>query len=78
MAKYRYPMVIEEAEHNYSAYLPDIDGCVTTGKTVEETIKNMQEALHLHLGSMLKDGDPIPSASTVDYVEVEISQVKAS
>jgi predicted RNase H-like HicB family nuclease len=78
MAKYRYPIVIEKAEHNYSAYLPDIDGCITTGRTPEEVIKNMQEALHLHLSSMLKDGDPIPPASIVDYVEVEILQSKAS
>jgi predicted RNase H-like HicB family nuclease len=78
MAKYRYPIVIEKAEHNYSAYLPDIDGCVTTGQTPEEVVKNMQEALRLHLSSMLEDGDPLPPPSTVDYVEVEILQVKAS
>ena len=47
--KYRYPIVVEWGEDNRFAFLPDIDGCVTTGATVEETVANMHEALQMHL-----------------------------
>lgn len=75
MAKrYRYLVLVEKAENNYSAYAPDLPGCITTGKTPEETLKNMEEAISLHLEGMLRDNDPIPPASHVaaDFVEVDI------
>jgi predicted RNase H-like HicB family nuclease len=68
---YRYPIVVEEGEPNCSAFLPDIDGCVTTGATVEETVANMYEALRMHLETMLEDGDVIPLASPIDRVEFD-------
>jgi predicted RNase H-like HicB family nuclease len=61
----RYAVVIEQAEGNYSAYVPDLPGCVTTGATLEETERNMREAIAFHLEGIREDGLPIPMPSTV-------------
>jgi len=61
----RYAVVIEQAEGNYSAYVPDLPGCVTTGATLEETERNMREAIAFHLEGMREDGLIIPIPSTV-------------
>ncbi len=66
----RYAMVIEKGDRNYSAYLPDLPGCVTTGATIEELKHNMQEAIELHLEGLREDGLPVPEPSAVDFVEV--------
>ena len=67
----RYAIVIEQAEGNYSAYVPDLPGCVTTGGTLEKTERNMQEAIPFHLEGMREDGLPIPTPSTVvEYCEL--------
>ncbi len=69
----RYAVVIEEGEHNLSAYVPDLPGCVTTGQTVEEIERNIREAIALHLEGMLEDGDPIPKPhTTVTYVDLQV------
>jgi predicted RNase H-like HicB family nuclease len=66
----RYVMIIETGKKNYSAYLPDLPGCIATGKTVEEVRQRMREAIELHLAGMREDGLPIPKpTSLVDYVE---------
>jgi predicted RNase H-like HicB family nuclease len=52
---------IEKAEHNFSAYAPEVPGCVSTGKTIEETQKNMIEALTGHLELLVEDGDNLDS-----------------
>ena len=67
----RYLIVIENAGSNYSAYLPDLPGCASTGATVEETRRNMESALEFHLDGLREDGLPIPPPSSIaDYVEV--------
>ena len=67
----RYAIVIEKGEGNYSAYVPDLPGCVAVGDTIEETERSIQEAIEFHLEGMRADGLPIPGpSSTVDYVEV--------
>jgi len=67
----RYAIVIEKAENNYSAYVPDLPGCVATGKTVEETETQIREAIEFHLEGLREDGLPIPPpASRVEYVDV--------
>lgn len=67
----RYLIVIENAGSNYSAYSPDLPGCVTTGATVEETKKNMEEAIEFHLEGLRQEGLPVPAPSSVgEYVEV--------
>ena len=69
----RYAIVIEQAAGNYSAYVPDLPGCVTTGATLEETERNMQEAIAFHLEGMREDGLPIPTPSTVvEYCELAV------
>ena len=67
----RYAVVIEKAENNYSAYVPDLPGCVATGQTIEETERLIEEAIEFHLEGMRADGLPIPEpSSAVKYVEV--------
>jgi len=67
----RYAIVIEKAESNFSAYVPDLPGCVATGSSVEETEKSIREAIEFHLDGLREDDLPIPPASSrVDYVEV--------
>ena len=67
----RYAIVIERAEGNYSAYVPDLPGCVATGATVEEAEAQIREAIEFHLDGLRQDGSPIPQpASRVEYVDV--------
>lgn len=67
----KYAIVIERGEHNLSAYVPDLPGCITTGITVEEVERNMREAIELHLDGLREDGEPIPEPhTTVAYVEL--------
>ena len=65
----QYAMIIEKGERNYSAYFPDLPGCIATGATLDELKQRMQEALELHIRGMREDGLPIPEPSLVDYVE---------
>ena len=66
----RSAIVIEKAEGNYSAYVPDLPGCVATGSTVEETEQSLREAIELHLEGLREDGLPIPEpTSKADYVD---------
>jgi predicted RNase H-like HicB family nuclease len=64
--------VIEHAPGtNYSAYVPDLPGCVSTGDTIEEVSQNIREAIEFHLEGMREDGGPIPEPATqVTYVQV--------
>jgi predicted RNase H-like HicB family nuclease len=61
----RYAVVIERAESNFSAYVPDLPGCVTTGDTLEEVEWNIREAIAFHLDGLREDGLPISVPSTV-------------
>jgi predicted RNase H-like HicB family nuclease len=68
---YRFLIIIETANGNYSAYAPDLPGCVATGKTSEEAERNMYEAVEMHVHGMLEDNLPIPeSVSLADYIAV--------
>lgn len=67
----RYLVIIEPTETGLSAYLPDLPGCVTTGRSQAEVEANMREAIALHLEGMEADGDPVPPPRTIaTYVEV--------
>lgn len=71
MSPKRYPVVIERAGTGYSAYSPDVSGCVAVGDTEEETRRNFQDALVAHFEAMREVGEPIPEPhSSVDYVEI--------
>ena len=63
-------MVIEEAGSNYSAYVPDLPGCVATGASVEEAEAEIRKAIAFHIEGLLEDGLPVPpSKSVLAYVE---------
>ena len=67
----RFLIVIEKAGKNYSAYSPDLPGCVATGRTVEETTANMREAVRMHIEGLLEDNLPVPKArASAEYVSV--------
>jgi predicted RNase H-like HicB family nuclease len=63
--------VIEKGDGNYAAYVPDLPGCVATGATIQETEREIQQAILFHLEGLRADGLPIPEPSSrVEYVEV--------
>jgi predicted RNase H-like HicB family nuclease len=65
----RYAVVIEKVKDNCSAYVPDLPGCVATGRTVEEIKERVGKAVELHLRGMREDGLPIPEPmSLAEYV----------
>jgi predicted RNase H-like HicB family nuclease len=67
----RYAIVIERANDNFSAYAPDLPGCVATGATLEETEQAIREAIEFHIEGLREDGAPVPPpTSRVDYIEV--------
>jgi predicted RNase H-like HicB family nuclease len=67
----RYAVVIEQAEENFSAYVPDLPGCVATGSSIAETEQAIREAIEFHIEGLREDGAAIPApTSRVDYVEV--------
>jgi len=69
---YRFLIVIEKANGNYSAYSPDLPGCVATGATREETEQNMYQAIGMHLKGLREDGLPVPeSTSFAEYVAMQ-------
>jgi len=69
----RYAIVIEKAEENYSAYVPDLPGCIATGATVEEAEAEIREAIIFHVEGLREDGLAVPPGeSTVDYVDVSV------
>jgi len=65
MNMHRFLIVIEDAGQNFSAYSPDLPGCVATGDTREETERNMYEAIQMHLEGLREDGSPVPSSTAV-------------
>jgi predicted RNase H-like HicB family nuclease len=66
-----YAIVIEKAESNYAAYVPDLPGCVATGTTIQETEQLIREGIMFHLEGLRTAGLPIPQPSSqVEYVEV--------
>jgi predicted RNase H-like HicB family nuclease len=72
----KYAVVIEKGKRNYSAYLPDVPGCVTTGKTIEEVKKNMKEALAFHFEGMILDNEAIPEpTSSCAHVSVDPARI---
>ncbi|HJQ39221.1 MAG TPA: type II toxin-antitoxin system HicB family antitoxin [Thermoanaerobaculia bacterium] len=68
---HKFLVIIENAGDNYSAYSPDLPGCVATGGTREETERNMYEAIQMHIEGLREDGLPIPeSTASAEYVLV--------
>ena len=68
---YRFLVVIEKGDGNYSAYSPDLPGCIATGATREEVEKNMHEAMAMHVQGMKEDRQPIPPTSSfAEYIAI--------
>jgi predicted RNase H-like HicB family nuclease len=66
----RYAVIIEKADGNYSAYVPDLPGCVATGETLESVEGEIREAIRFHLDGLEEDGLPVPAPSSIiEYVE---------
>ena len=66
----RYAVVIEQANDNYSAYVPDLPGCVATGPTVETVEDEIREAIRFHIDGLKADGLPVPAPTSIaEYVE---------
>ena len=67
----RYAIVIEKAEGNFSAYVPDLPGCIATGSTIAEVESEIREAISFHLEGMREDGVPVPEPSSqVEYIDI--------
>ena len=67
----RYAIVIEKSESNFSAYVPDLPGCIATGATIAEVESEIREAIAFHLEGMREDGVPPPMPqSQVEYVDI--------
>lgn len=67
----KYAVVIEKAKSNCSAYVPDLPGCIATGKTIPEAGQQIQEAIEFHLEGMREDGESVPlPTSVVEYMEI--------
>lgn len=66
----RYAVVIEKANGNYSAYVPDLPGCVATGATVKDVENEIRAAIRFHIDGLKEDGQPVPQPTSIaDYVE---------
>lgn len=67
----KYAVVIERADSNFSAYVPDLPGCIATGSTIEQVESDLREAIKIHLEGMKEDGLSAPTpSSSVEYIEV--------
>jgi predicted RNase H-like HicB family nuclease len=67
----RYAIVVEKAGNNFSAYAPDLPGCIATGSTVKEAEKEIQAAIQFHIDGLREDGLPIPApSSVVEYLDI--------
>ena len=67
----KYAVVIEKAESNFSAFVPDLPGCVATGSTIEEVEEQIREAIEFHIEDMKQEGEEVPQPnSSVEYIEV--------
>lgn len=67
----KFAVIFEQAENNWAAYVPDLPGCVSTGPTLEETERNIQEAISGHIRTLREFGEPVPEPTSIAK-EVEI------
>jgi predicted RNase H-like HicB family nuclease len=70
----RYAVIFEQAETNWAVYVPDLPGCVSTGRTLEETQLNVREAISGHLQTLREFGEPVPEPTSVAR-EIEVTPV---
>ena len=70
--KRKYAVIFERAETNWAAYVPDLPGCVTTGKTIDETERNIREAIAGHIETLREFGEAVPEPTSVAR-EIEVT-----
>lgn len=68
----KYAVIFEQAKTNWAAYVPDLPGCVSTGRTLEETERNVREAISGHLQTLREFGEPVPEPTSVAK-EIEVT-----
>jgi len=73
MASYRFAVVIERDEEGYFAFCPELQGCYTQGETYEEAMRNIEDAVRLHIEDRLASGEEIPLTKSVSLTSVEIA-----
>ena len=66
----RYAVVVEKADGNYSAYVPDLPGCVATGTTIKDVETEIRAAIRFHIDGLTADGTAVPAPTSIaEYVE---------
>jgi predicted RNase H-like HicB family nuclease len=73
MATYRFTVVIEQDEGGYFAFCPELQGCYTQGETYEEVLRNIKDAIHLHVEDRLESGEEIPQVKSVSLTSLEVA-----
>lgn len=69
----RFLIIIEQGSNNYSAYVPDLPGCIATGRTLDDVKTNMEQAIKLHIEGMMEDREPLPvSQSIAEYLDIPV------
>jgi len=73
--KTKFLVMIEQGDENFSAYSPDVQGCIASGKTVEETLVAMRGAIEFHLEGMLENGEPLPVPRSLSTYVNQIGEI---
>lgn len=73
MTKYRFSVVIEKDTDGYFAFCPELQGCYTQGDTYEEVLKNMEDAIHLHIEDRKENGEEIPKIEMVSLTTLDVA-----
>lgn len=73
----KFLVIMEKGSENYSAYSPDLPGCIATGETVEETLENMRGAVEFHLEGIVENGEEIPIARSLASYLAETDEISA-
>jgi len=71
--KYRFSVVIERDEEDYFAFCPELQGCYTQGDTYEEVLRNISDAIRLHVEDRLEGGEEVPQAESISLTSLEVA-----
>lgn len=74
----KYLVIIEKGKGNYSAYSPDVPGCAATGKSVEQTLATMKEALEFHLEGMIESGESVPQPKGLNFYLGQTGEISSN
>jgi len=76
--KTRFLVIIEKGPSNYSAYSPDLPGCIATGKTVEKTVAEIESAIAFHIEGMIENGEQLPTPRSINSYLLETDEISAN